>query len=186
MNKKAEIDESWDSEIITTIMIILLVLAAIVIVWQVVDNSGIFGVENNYKITINICENKTALAQAQCFYDENTTYLQVKKCLDNGPYYREIQKEVCEDKEVNEIYYLDQESNYCMSHQANLDTALLYCLQIKEKKDINKEWLSLNCKCQDKTGHNFEYADCMAHSRKDCTYACLVYNCFNFTVEKIQ
>jgi hypothetical protein len=88
--------------------VIVVLMVVILIVALIIFNLKVF--KPNFTIYKNECYNETLYANAQCFYDENTTYVNVIKCqeeLNRNPRVVEVgSKEVCNKVEVDKIEYL--------------------------------------------------------------------------------
>lgn len=143
---------------------------------------GLFGLKwipgivqtDSYKIYLNECHNETIYIPLSCYYDENTSYVDVQACLDRGQRYEKGYRKVCNEVEVNEIKdrWLFWETgdtkrdNYQCSVFFNgsmdecpinmdvidYDSGKHYhpkncCYPIISREKLTKEWLGNNCEC---------------------------------------
>jgi|GEM_PF-4183107 len=136
------------SEIITIVLIILLVLAGIIIVWQIIQN-----VKSEFTITKNECRNET-----QCLYtnlDYNMSFT-ANACIHNPLILNKVVYDMGEIKIIEvcskvEVDVSDLKNDYCTGF-AELNKVMdVRNSAIQRDKCLNekitKEWLDENCEC---------------------------------------
>lgn len=140
-------------QLITTILIILLVLSAIVIVWQVVNNTipGYYEIYecHNEAVEKYVCELKSDI----CNWNYNP---RSEECS----YYKKVktQKELCEKLSLSELEFCkegEKSNGKCLvNFEKDNDYCEKDCIGTGEYKevtkikvkDINEDWLDNNCK----------------------------------------
>lgn len=74
------------------------------------------------------CRNETIIVQKSCYYDENSLYIDVIKCQEeNHNSYVGIQKEVCEQVEVDRIVFNETTYGTALEFNHYLNSAIRKC-----------------------------------------------------------
>lgn len=190
MARKKDDSQTLNPNIITTILIILLVLSAIIIVYQVVRN--VYTPEQDFKITTEICYDLKELTrdEANQKIDLENYYFCRSDCNFWGSHYIPIYKDDPEEFDYNNCMKNCDNKYLCknVEEERILLEAKEYsnhnicihdiCFRVMPREELTIEWLILNCNIEQKTIPTCAYDE-------ECTIP-IYFKCGGYTVEVLQ